>query len=80
MGIFVCMQEPTVGMRGVANKAGIYKHPGDGREYPRVQIVTVAELLKCNRPKLPPTLLPYFQAQKREAASDQLTLDAELQG
>jgi len=70
MGIFVCMKLPTKDMREVANKSGSYKHPGDGREYPRLQIITVQELLDGQWPKLPPTLLPYFQAQKRQAAAD----------
>lgn len=74
MGIFVCMKPPTKDMREVANKSGIYKHPGDGREYPRLQIITVQELLDGKWPKLPPTLLPYFQAQKRQSTDRQMTL------
>lgn len=75
MGVFATMKPPTKAMREVANTSGAYKHPGDGREYPRIQIITVAEMLEGRRPKLPPTLLPYFQAQRREAPDSQLPLD-----
>jgi hypothetical protein len=76
MGIFVCMQRPSKGMIDAANHSGIYDHPRDGKSYPKVQIVTVEDLLDGKRPKLPITLLPYFQAQKREAdGSDQLMFE-----
>ncbi len=76
MGIFATMKPPTKAMREVAKTSGVYKHPGDGREYPRIQIITVEEMLDGRRPKLPPTFLPYFQAQRRAAADAQLPLDA----
>jgi len=75
VGVFATMKPPTKAMRDVAHTSGIYTHPGDGREYPRIQIVTVAELLEGKRPKLPPTYLPYFQAQRRGVADDHPTLD-----
>ncbi len=77
MGVFATMKPPTKAMREVANTSGVYKHPGDGREYPRIQIITVAEMLEGRRPKLPPTLLPYFQAQRRGADDAQLTFDVD---
>jgi hypothetical protein len=33
-----------------------------GTGYPRVQIITVAELLAGKRPKMPTAILPYIQA------------------
>lgn len=65
MGVFVSMKEPTKAMAEAANHSGIYGHPRDGKSYPKVQIITVADLLGGKRPKLPVTLLPYFQAQRR---------------
>jgi hypothetical protein len=42
-----------------------------------VQIITVEDLLEGKHLKLPPTQLPYFQAQRRAAdESDQLTWTA----
>ena len=67
MGVFVCMAEPTKGMIDAANHSGTYNHPANGQPFPIVQIITVQDLLDGKRPKMPLTLLPYFQAQKRGA-------------
>lgn len=75
MGVFVTMKPPTKAMREVANTSSVYTHPGDGREYPRLQILTVEDMLEGRRPKLPPTSSPIFQARRREAEDAQLTLD-----
>jgi hypothetical protein len=76
MGVFVCMREPTKAMIEAASHSGLYSHPRDGKTYPKVQIITVAELLGGQRPKLPVTLLPYFQAQRRyDYGYEQQTLE-----
>lgn len=67
MGVFVCMEEPTRGMREAENHSGTYNHPANGQPFPKVQIVTVADLLAGKRPEMPQALLPYFQAQPRGA-------------
>lgn len=67
MGIFVCMNPPTRKILEAANQSGIYTHPGNGQQYPRVQVITVSDLLAGVRPKMPPALIPYFQAPKRSA-------------
>jgi hypothetical protein len=74
MGVFVSMIEPTRGMLEAVNHSGTYKHPANGQSYPKVQIISVRELLEGKRPKMPPTLLPYFQAQRRYG-DGQMTLD-----
>lgn len=74
MGVFVCMQRPTRAMIEAANRSGIYTHPANGQTFPKVQIITVEELLQGKRPNLPMTLLPYFQAKPRLATADQPTL------
>ena len=65
MGIFVCMQNPTKGMKEEASHSGSYTYPVNNHAFPRVQIITVEELLNDKRPSMPNTLLPYFQAQRR---------------
>lgn len=77
MGIFATMKPPTKAMRQVANTSGVYKHPGDGREYPRIQIITVEDFLAGRHPKLPPTFSPYYQAERRGPEDTQLTLDVD---
>lgn len=74
MGVFVTMNRPTKAMIEAANHSGLYVHPANGQKFPKVQIITVEELLQGKRPTLPNTLLPYFQAQKRVDKGDQGTL------
>lgn len=64
MGVFICLTEPTKGMREVENGSGTYAWAVDGRTFPKVQIVTVAQLLAGQRPKMPTAYLPYIQAKK----------------
>lgn len=65
MGIFICLREPTRGMLEAAEHSRIYTYPVTNRAYPKVQILTVAELLDGKRPDMPTSLLPYFQEQRR---------------
>ncbi|MDP9412107.1 MAG: restriction endonuclease [Actinomycetota bacterium] len=45
IGVLITMREPTKPMRAEAAGAGFYRSPWDGRDYPRLQLRTVAELL-----------------------------------
>lgn len=64
MGVLITMAEPTRGVLDAVNHGGTYNLPVNGQPYPKVQVVTVAELLKGERPKMPQTLLPYIQASR----------------
>lgn len=69
MGVLISMAEPTKGVMDAVNHGGTYTHPGsDNAKYPKVQVITVAELLQGKRPKMPLTLLPYIQATKIKVA------------
>jgi DNA modification methylase len=77
MGLLITMQSPTPGMVEAANHSGSYTWPVNGQSFPRVQIITVPELLNFRRPKMPPPLTPYISAVRRpKAASDQMTFEA----
>lgn len=65
MGILICLREPTRGMLEAAEHSRIYTYPVTSRTYPKVQILTVTELLDGKRPDMPTSLLPYFQAQRQ---------------
>jgi DNA modification methylase len=73
MGVFICMTPPTSGMLDVARRSGDYVWPVDGRRFPKIQILTIAELLDGKRPAMPTPFLPYLQAQ-RLVNDDQLSL------
>lgn len=74
MGVLITNGSPTRGMSDEANHAGTYQHPHYAEAYPRIQIVTVDELLSGKRPKMPPTLLPYIQALRSKTPADQSSL------
>jgi DNA modification methylase len=75
MGLLILMQPPTPGMIEAANHSGSYVWPVNGQSFPRVQIITVPELLNFRRPKMPPPLTPYISAVRRKAHVDQQILD-----
>lgn len=56
IGVLLTLEEPTKAMRTEAASAGFYKQPvvdQGGQQYPRLQIITVGELLKGQRIKYP---------------------------
>jgi hypothetical protein len=58
LGLFVCISQPTSGMVEAANKAGIVRTAHG--PFPKLQIITIRELLEGKRPKLP----PYYQVEQ----------------
>jgi site-specific DNA-methyltransferase (adenine-specific) len=73
MGLFVTLEEPSGPMRQEAAEAGFYHSDVSGRDYPRLQIVTIRELLEEGRkPNLPLLVLPDYQkAPKVSKAAEQ---------
>jgi site-specific DNA-methyltransferase (adenine-specific) len=55
MGILITLNEPTEQMKEVAMEAEYYESPIWGHKYPKVQILTIPELLKGSKPILPHT-------------------------
>ena len=66
IGVFITLEEPSSEMKLEATTAGVYTSPIDGRDYPRIQIVTIRELLEeGKKPMLPLLILsPYQQAER----------------
>jgi site-specific DNA-methyltransferase (adenine-specific) len=52
-GIFVTAQMPTRAMERDAAAVGLWENPTTGRKYPRLQILTLAELFQNKRPNIP---------------------------
>jgi len=67
LGIFLTLQPPTQGMKEEANAAGIYEHKIMGRSYPRIQIVTIAELIEQHKRLQIPMSLDVLKAAQRDA-------------
>lgn len=55
MGVLITLQEPSQPMRTEAAGAAFYHSPGWQQRYPRLQILTVAELLAGKRIEYPPS-------------------------
>lgn len=70
MGVFVTLEPPTADMQTEAVKAGKYHSPGWNKDYRRVQILTIEQLLKGAQVEMPPTAQTFKQAQKAEAPKE----------
>jgi DNA modification methylase len=66
IGLFVTLEEPSGPMHLEATTAGVYHSELSGRDYPRIQILTIRELLEEHRrPDLPVLVLPAYQQAER---------------
>jgi site-specific DNA-methyltransferase (adenine-specific) len=75
IGLFVTLEEPTKPMRVEAASAGFYKG-GNGKDYPKLQLLTVAELLEGRkRPEFPDLSMGTYTFKK--ARQEKLSLAAE---
>lgn len=75
IGLFVTLEEPTKPMRVEAASAGFYRG-GNGKDYPRLQILTVGELLEGHqRPEFPDLSMGSYTFKK--AKRERLDLAAE---
>jgi len=54
IGILITMQKPTRSMKTEAVKGGFFKSKTWGRQYPKIQLLTVAELLAGKKVEMPP--------------------------
>ncbi|BBX90936.1 restriction endonuclease [Mycolicibacterium boenickei] len=55
MGILVTLKPSTKGVRDAINHGGTYKHPSVAEPFPRLQHITIAELLEGKKPRQPLT-------------------------
>jgi site-specific DNA-methyltransferase (adenine-specific) len=66
IGVFLTLEESTPQMRIEAAAAGYYHSPGWNQDYPRVQILTVGELLnRSARLEIPPAEFTTFKQAQR---------------
>jgi DNA modification methylase len=64
IGVLISMQEPTGPMRTEAAGAGFYHSPGWNKDYPRIQLRTIAELLAGKGLDVPPKQATFKEAPK----------------
>jgi site-specific DNA-methyltransferase (adenine-specific) len=72
IGLFVTLEDPSKEMNLEAATAGLWRSEVWKRDYPRIQILTIADLLAGKKPQLPPFIMPtYQQAPKAAVRADQ---------
>jgi site-specific DNA-methyltransferase (adenine-specific) len=64
LGVYITLEEPTRDMITEALKAGFYRSPGWNKDYPRIQILTIEDLLHNAEVKMPPQFGTFKQAQR----------------
>jgi site-specific DNA-methyltransferase (adenine-specific) len=57
MGVFLCLESATKPMQTEADSQGFYHSPLD-KDYPRIQILTIEQLLEGKKPDIPPWIAP----------------------
>ncbi len=64
IGVFITLEPPSKEMTTEAVSAGFYHSPGWNQNYPRIQILTIEELLHNAEVKMPPQFGTFKQAQR----------------
>lgn len=66
IGVLISLEEPTKPMRSEAASAGFYKAPW-GKDYPRLQLLTIAEILSGKGVDFPRENITFKKAPKTQA-------------
>ncbi|MEP7293731.1 MAG: restriction endonuclease, partial [Chloroflexota bacterium] len=72
IGVFITLEASTSPMRTEASSTGFYKSPGWGKSYPRIQILTIEELLHGAQVDMPPAYGTFKQAGRVKDEGDQM--------
>lgn len=64
-GLFITLEEPTRPMREEAASSGTFSVSFSHGEFPKIQIMTIQELLLGGRPKMPLWSQPYYKEAKK---------------
>jgi site-specific DNA-methyltransferase (adenine-specific) len=73
IGVFITLEAPSGPMQSEAVKHGFYHSAGWGKDYPRIQILTVADLLHGAEIKMPPAYGTFKQAPRELVRGQQTT-------
>ncbi|MFH0942104.1 MAG: DNA methyltransferase [Chloroflexota bacterium] len=58
IGVFVSLAKPTKPMLEEAAMKGFYTSPFSGKDYPKIQILTIEEIFAGKAPEIPPWIAP----------------------
>jgi site-specific DNA-methyltransferase (adenine-specific) len=73
IGVLLTLKEPTPAMLVEAVSAGSYHSEFWQKDYPRLQIITAAELLAGKRVEMPPQVSPFSQAPRERSKEGEQT-------
>jgi site-specific DNA-methyltransferase (adenine-specific) len=75
IGVFITMEPPTQPMKTEAATAGRYQSLGWGQDYPKIQILTIEELLRGAKVQMPPQWGTFKEAKSvKEPGAEQKSL------
>jgi len=75
MGVFITLESASRDMKTEVTAAGFYHSTGWNKDYPRLQILTIEELLSGAEVKMPPSSITLKKAQEESAGgNDQASL------
>ena len=78
IGVFITLDPPTNDMRTEAASAGFYHSPHWGDDFPKIQILSIPDLLAGGKIKMPPEYGTFKQAQRvQPAGAKQLGFEVE---
>lgn len=69
MGVFITLEPPTKDMNTEAVSAGYYESKGWGTKHPKIQILTIEQLLSGTQVDMPPVHATFKQAKKEAGDS-----------
>ena len=74
IGVLLTLAPPTRDMIAEAAKAGTYHNDLWNKDYPRLQILTIEEVLEGRRPEMPPQHSPFAKAptEREEAKTERM--------
>jgi len=78
IGVLITMQDPTQPMRAEAAGAGFYHSPGWNKNYPKLQILTIADLLQGQGIDMPPLRQVSITFKKAPKAKDDQAVQPRL--
>jgi DNA methylase/Restriction endonuclease len=74
IGIFLTLEEPTRPMREEAAQKGFYHSPL-GKDFPRLQLLTIEEVFQGKSPDIPPWIAPITQYKTVKKQGSQMVME-----
>jgi site-specific DNA-methyltransferase (adenine-specific) len=74
IGVFITLDKPSKAMSTEAVTAGFYRSPMMGRDYPKIQILSIEDLLDGAKVNMPASSVTFQQAPREKKTGEQKSL------